>query len=114
MHGPYPGELRLRVIDFVEGGGSRRGAAGQFEVSVSSAIGWVQQLPRRLDLRTNAPRRQYFALGEAFPSIRSNVDGAPVLIGEIEIDVSGMLGDADVDRPLGAVELSPRFEQIER
>ena len=23
MHGPYPGELRMRVIDFVEGGGSR-------------------------------------------------------------------------------------------
>jgi hypothetical protein len=37
MHGPYPGELRLRVIDFVEGGGSRRGAAEQFEVSVSHA-----------------------------------------------------------------------------
>jgi transposase len=43
MHGPYPGELRLRVIDFVEGGGSRRGAAEQFEVSVSSAIRWVQR-----------------------------------------------------------------------
>ena len=39
MHGPYPGELRLRVIDFVEGGGSRRGAAEHVEVSVSSAIG---------------------------------------------------------------------------
>jgi len=39
MHGPYPGELRLRVIDFVEGGGSRRGAAEQFEVSVSSQPG---------------------------------------------------------------------------
>src|ERR1700732_4176803 len=43
MHRPYPGELRLRVIDFVEGGGSRRGAAEQFEVSVSSAIRWVQR-----------------------------------------------------------------------
>ena len=43
MHGPYPGELRMRVIDFVEGGGSRRGAADEFEVSVSSAIGWVQR-----------------------------------------------------------------------
>jgi transposase len=42
MHGPYPGELRLRVIDFVGKGGSRRGAAEQFEVSVSSAIRWVQ------------------------------------------------------------------------
>ena len=43
MHGPYPGELRMRVIDFVEGGGSRRGAADQFEVGVSSAIRWVQR-----------------------------------------------------------------------
>ena len=43
MHGPYPGELRVRVIDFVEGGGSRRGAAEQFEVSVSSAIRWMQR-----------------------------------------------------------------------
>ena len=29
MHGPYPGELRVRVIRFVEGGGSRREAAEQ-------------------------------------------------------------------------------------
>ncbi len=43
MHGPYPGELRTRVIAFVEGGGSRRGAAEQFEVSASSAIRWVQR-----------------------------------------------------------------------
>jgi transposase len=42
MHGPYPGELRVRVIRFVEGGGSRREAAEEYEVSVSSAIRWVQ------------------------------------------------------------------------
>src|SRR5437588_2615012 len=42
MHGPYPGELRTRVIDFVEEGGSRREAAEQFDVSVSSAIQWMQ------------------------------------------------------------------------
>ena len=43
MHGPYPGELRTRVIDFVEEGGSRREAAEQFDVGVSSAIRWVQR-----------------------------------------------------------------------
>src|SRR5438105_14085070 len=43
MHGPYPGELRVRVIRFVEEGGSRREAAEQFDVSVSSAIRWVQR-----------------------------------------------------------------------
>src|ERR1700724_351342 len=43
MHGPYPGELRTRVIDFVQEGGSRREAAEQFDVSVSAAIRWVQR-----------------------------------------------------------------------
>ena len=43
MRGPYPGELRIRVIHFVEGGGSRREAAEEFEVSASSAIRWVQR-----------------------------------------------------------------------
>jgi hypothetical protein len=32
MHGPYPGELRMRVIAFVEEGGFRRETAEQFEV----------------------------------------------------------------------------------
>jgi transposase len=43
MRGPYPGELRVRVIRFVEGGASRREAADQFDVSVSSAIRWLQR-----------------------------------------------------------------------
>jgi len=43
MRGPYPGELRNRVIEFVEAGGSRRDAAEQFSVSVSSAVRWVQR-----------------------------------------------------------------------
>jgi transposase len=43
MHGPYPGELRVRVIQFVEAGGSRREAAEHFDVSVSSAIRWLQR-----------------------------------------------------------------------
>jgi len=43
MRGAYPGELRMRVIHFVEGGGSRREAADQFEVSASSAIRWMQR-----------------------------------------------------------------------
>src|SRR5260370_9057124 len=43
MVGSCPGELRTRVIVFVEEGGSRREAAEQFDVSVSSAIRWVQR-----------------------------------------------------------------------
>src|SRR5215467_3029140 len=42
MRGSYPGALRRRVIDFVEAGGSRRETAEQFDVSVSSAIRWLQ------------------------------------------------------------------------
>src|SRR5215813_11645402 len=43
MRGPYPGDLRIRVIQFVEAGGSRRDAAEHFEVSASSAIRWLQR-----------------------------------------------------------------------
>src|SRR5215468_12746456 len=43
MRGPYPGELRRRVIGFVEAGGSRREAAEQFDIGVSSAIRWLQR-----------------------------------------------------------------------
>jgi transposase len=43
MRGPYPGELRVRVIRFVEAGGSRREAAEEFEIGVSSAIRWMQR-----------------------------------------------------------------------
>ena len=41
MRAPYPGELRVRVIQFVQGGASRREAAEQDDVSVSSAVRWV-------------------------------------------------------------------------
>src|SRR5215469_132849 len=43
MRGPYTGDLRIRVMEFVEAGGSRREAAEQFQVSASSAIRWVQR-----------------------------------------------------------------------
>jgi hypothetical protein len=43
MRGPYPGELRRRVIGFVEAGGSRREAAEQFDIGVSSAIRRMQR-----------------------------------------------------------------------
>ena len=43
MRGPYAGDLRVRVIKFVEAGGSRRDAAEHFEVSASSAIRWLQR-----------------------------------------------------------------------
>jgi transposase len=39
----YSGDLRERVIEAVEMGASRREAAERFDVSVSSAIRWVQR-----------------------------------------------------------------------
>ena len=65
MHGPYPGELRTRVIDFVEEGGSRREAAEQFDVSVSSAIRWVQRFRENGTFEPMPSGGSYFAIGEA-------------------------------------------------
>jgi transposase len=39
----YWGDLRERVIEAVEGGASRRETAERFEVSVSSAVKWLQR-----------------------------------------------------------------------
>lgn len=39
----YSGDLRERVIEAVESGASRRETAERFEVSVSSAVKWVQR-----------------------------------------------------------------------
>ena len=43
----YSGDLRERVIEAVETGASRREAAERFEVSVSSAIKWLQRWRER-------------------------------------------------------------------
>jgi hypothetical protein len=43
----------------------------------------------------------------------SDLDGAPVFIREIEIDVAGMLRQANTDFPLGTLKLSLRLKQIE-
>jgi len=43
MSKPYSLDLRERVVDTVEAGASRHEAAERFEVSVSSAIRWVQR-----------------------------------------------------------------------
>jgi transposase len=43
MRKPYPEDMRIRVIQNVEAGASRREAAEQFAVSPSTAIRWVHQ-----------------------------------------------------------------------
>jgi transposase len=49
----YSGDLRERVIGAVETGASRREAAERFDVSVASAVKWVQ---RWCEQRSAAPK----------------------------------------------------------
>src|SRR5262249_30556863 len=80
---------------------------------------WIEGFDRRALLR-HRQRQHPSRAAEADrrtsdrpPSVGSDLDGTPMLIGEIEIDVSSMLGDADVDRALESIKLRPRFQQIE-
>jgi hypothetical protein len=40
--------------------------------------------------------------------VRSDFDRPPIAVGQIEVDVTSMLGEADMDSPLGPVELCSR------
>ena len=46
--------------------------------------------------------------------IRSDVDGPPLLISEVEINASAMFRDADVDLTFLAIELRSCFQEVER
>ena len=48
------------------------------------------------------------------PSIGSDLDSTPALVSKIQIDATFVLGDADVNRALGTVELCACLKQIER
>jgi len=61
-------DLRRRVIEAVEAGSSRRQAAARFEVSVASAIRWVQEWRasgRTAPLPRGGDRRSGLLEGEA-------------------------------------------------
>ena len=47
------------------------------------------------------------------PALRSDLDRAPAFIGEIEVDVAGMFGEANMNRPFETIKLGVRLEQIE-
>src|ERR1700722_12051356 len=59
----YSRDLRERVITAVETGASRREAAERFEVSVASAVKWLQPLVSAEERRPEAARRERFAVG---------------------------------------------------
>jgi hypothetical protein len=48
------------------------------------------------------------------PALGADLGRLPSGIGKIEVDAALVLGDADMDHPLGALELRPRLEQIKR
>ena len=59
----YSRDLRERVITAVETGASRREAAERFEVSVASAVKWLQRWYRAEEQRAEAARQERFAVG---------------------------------------------------
>ena len=59
----YSRDLRERVITAVETGASRREAAERFEVSVASAVKWLQRWYQQAQRRLEAARREHFAAG---------------------------------------------------
>lgn len=77
MRGPYPGELRMRIIHFVEGGGSRREAAGgpAWPSRRRAPRAMRREPPSRPVTRTNSPPppRQRFCR----PAERLDPDAAP-------------------------------------
>src|SRR6516164_8171736 len=74
----------------------------------SAALGYRQrQHPRR-------PTEAHRWASDHAPAFGANYHGPPMLIGEIKIEVAGMLSDSYIDRPLGGIKLRACFEQIER
>ncbi len=60
------------------------------------------------------PAEAHRGRSDHLPAVRPDLDRTPARIGEVEIDAAGMLGEADMDRPLGSIELGAGLEQIER
>src|SRR5262249_16801992 len=82
--------------------------ARMVEAFVAQNPDWAQPTrPAQIRLKSGSSR-------PTAPSVASDLNGAPALIGEIEIDSAAMLREANMDSPLGAVKLSLRLKQIER
>ena len=45
------------------------------------------------------------------PAVGADLDRAPARIGEVETDAAGLLGEADVDRPLRSIELGSGLDE---
>src|SRR5262245_8578768 len=88
----------LRLVRLSRGPGPHRSA-------------WLRHRERQ---HARWPAEAHWRASDHSPPAGTNLDGAPTLVRKVKVNVAGMLGDADVDRPLRGVELSLRLEQIER
>ena len=79
MTKPLSNDLRQRVIFAVEGGMTRRSAAGRFGVAASTAIKWVQQWRQtgRLDPRPRGGDNRSHRIEVHADEILTLVDGTP-------------------------------------
>ena len=90
-------DLRIRVIEAVEAGSSRRGAAARFGVSVSSAIRWVD-VWRRTGRTAPYPRggdRRSGRIEGAAEFLLAKVEETP------DITLAEFAGAAERARPVG-------------
>ena len=65
MPKPCSLDLRMRLLEAVIAGASRRDAADCFDVSASSAVKWLQLLAGNWKCRGQADRGEHFAVGRA-------------------------------------------------
>ncbi len=72
MSAPLSNDLRLRVVNAVEDGLSRRGAAAKFSVSIASAVRWHQRFKRTGSVEPDA-------IGGDHHSYRAEAHAARVL-----------------------------------
>ena len=90
MTAPLSNDLRLRVVRAIEGGLSRRAAAGKFDVSIASAVRWYQRYKRTGSVEPDA-------IGGDRHSYRAEAHAARVL------------GWIDENRDITLVEIADRL-----
>ena len=90
MTAPLSNDLRLRVVRAIEGGLTRRAAAGKFDVSIASAVRWYQRYKRTGSVEPDA-------IGGDRHSHRAEAHAARVL------------GWVDENRDITLVEIADRL-----
>ena len=100
-------DLRIRVIEAVEAGSSRRGAAARFGVSVSSAIRWVD-VWRRTGRTAPYPRggdRRSGRIEGAAAFLLAKVEETPdITLAELQPEPGGIFRLGDAGLPIALAE----------